>query len=91
MQDANRAPGEIDCHTAVERLWAYLDHELDEREFAEVETHLETCAKCPPHYSFARTLLGEIHSSRAMHQEPGLLRLRVLHALRAEGFQPASP
>lgn len=81
----------IDCRTAVERLWTYLDRELDAGAAGEVEAHLDACADCPPHFDFARTLLAEIRSQRAAPGDVGVLRLRVRQSLLAAGFRPESP
>lgn len=45
-----------DCETVVRRLWDYLDDRLTTMSRREVESHLESCAGCPPHFSFARAL-----------------------------------
>jgi len=78
---------EFDCRAAVERLWAYLDDELDASVMAQVEAHLASCAECPPHFDFARTLLGEIRLTRGSSHQPSDLRAHVLHALELDGFQ----
>ncbi|MDF2772664.1 MAG: putative zinc-finger, partial [Geminicoccaceae bacterium] len=47
MTDCNR---ELDCRTAVQQLWDYLDHELTPERMAEVRRHLERCGQCLPHH-----------------------------------------
>ncbi|MEO5511684.1 MAG: zf-HC2 domain-containing protein [Longimicrobiales bacterium] len=79
-------PSPIDCRTAVERLWEYLDHELPDGPLEELEAHLRACAECPPHFAFAAKLLRDIRSARAGESNTEVLRTRVLAALRAEGF-----
>ena len=76
----------IDCATAVERMWDFLDGELDAERWAEVEAHLAACRRCPGHFAFAQSLLESIAAARARLEEPDALRRRVLAALHAEGF-----
>lgn len=48
--------GEFGCKEAVERLWAYLDHELDEVDGRAVEKHLSFCMRCCGELEFAREI-----------------------------------
>ena len=81
-------PSTIDCRTAVERLWEFLDRELADGPLEELEAHLRACAECPPHFAFAARLLRDIRSARASDSHTEDMRSRVLGALRAEGFMP---
>lgn len=45
---------DLACKEAVERLWAYLDHELDEADGKAVEQHLSFCLQCCGELEFAR-------------------------------------
>ncbi len=85
------APEPIDCRTAVQRLWDYLDHELDDARMAEVAVHVERCAACSEHFQFARTFLSALSSSQrdvagADAPDAASLRSRVVEALQREGF-----
>lgn len=85
------APEPIDCRTAVQRLWDYLDHELDATRMAEVSAHVERCAACREHVQFARTFLSALSASQrevaGTHApDPYALRSRVVAALQREGF-----
>ena len=81
---ASRAPAHIDCDTTIRRLWDYLDGRLPDMARAEVEEHLATCAYCPPHFVFARTMQGAIAASTppSSDSEEDRLRERVRAALR---------
>ncbi len=80
----------IDCRTAVQRLWDYLDDELDAVRMAEVTAHVERCRACAEHYQFARTFLAALSASRVYDtgSESAALRSRVIDALKSEGFSP---
>ena len=46
----------ISCSAAVEQLWAFLDHELDDRDQKAVEAHLAFCRRCCGELEFAKHL-----------------------------------
>lgn len=85
-------PSAIDCHTAVRRLWDFLDHELDPSRFAEVEEHLHTCAACREHVQFAQTFLREVKRNADADGDGAAttsLRERILAQLASEGYTRA--
>jgi anti-sigma factor RsiW len=77
-------PDPIDCKTAVMRLWDFLDGRLPTLAHAEVEDHLATCALCPPHFEFARSMQGALANSSLGNGGDEQVRLveRVRAALR---------
>lgn len=77
-------PPPIDCVTAVRRLWDYLDGRLSPIAHDEVEAHLATCAKCPPHFLFAERMkraLAGASPAVMSHNDEARLRQRVRGAL----------
>lgn len=44
----------IPCHVVLERLWAFLDGELEPASEEEVREHLAMCRMCYPRYDFQR-------------------------------------
>lgn len=46
----------ISCSEAVDRLWHYLEHELDQVRRAQIEEHLAFCRRCCGELEFAREL-----------------------------------
>ena len=46
----------ISCGEAVEQLWAFLDHELDDQDQEAVEAHLAFCRRCCGELEFAKHL-----------------------------------
>jgi mycothiol system anti-sigma-R factor len=84
MTDCNR---DIDCRTAVQQLWDYLDQELTPERMNDVRRHLEQCGQCLPHHDYARVFLAALSSARDSEaRAPDTLRHRVLESLRAAGF-----
>ena len=75
-------PGQA-CAEVIERLWEYIDGELDEARRAEVSEHLELCQRCWPHYDVHRAF----QSFLRRHGEcriPPELRRKVFEQLLAE-------
>jgi predicted anti-sigma-YlaC factor YlaD len=79
-------PALIDCRTAGRALYDYLDGRLPHLSNAEVQQHLEVCAACAHHFTFARRLLELIPSSFPVESDAPLIRRRIVDALQAEGF-----
>lgn len=76
----------IDCRTAVQQLWDYLDQELDATRMAQVTEHVARCAECAEHVQFARTFLSALSASRSDVPDAQALQSRVVEALQREGF-----
>ena len=55
----------ISCTAAVERLWAFLDHELDDHDHQAVESHLAFCRRCCGELEFAKHLRRLLTTSGA--------------------------
>jgi len=85
----SEAPGMLACHEALERLYEYLDGELEEGEAASVAHHFEICAACYPKLTFEQSFLDALERARAGTETPEPLKNRVLEALEKEGFIPS--
>jgi len=84
MTDCNR---DIDCRTAVQQLWDYLDEELTPERMDEVRRHLERCGSCLPHHEYGKIFLAALSTARESEAKaPDALRIRVMETLRAAGF-----
>jgi mycothiol system anti-sigma-R factor len=82
------APGGIPCHVAMERLFEWLDGELDDPELeAHVAVHLETCARCYPRLTFERSFREALKRVADGEKTPDDLRARILESLESEGFK----
>lgn len=82
-----------DCSEAIDRLYAYLDGELDEPRVAEVRAHLEHCAPCLEAFDFEAEL-RKVVVSRCAEKVPQEVRLRilaVLERLSEEGPDSVAP
>lgn len=71
---------ELSCEELIERLFDYLDRELDERQVAEVERHLEKCRDCCSRAEFEKRLRARVEASGTVTAPPRL-RQRVRRLL----------
>ena len=87
MMDSDAAqPAFIDCRSAASALYDFLDGRLPGATAASVQQHIDTCAECASHYTFARRVLDLIPSSIPL--DPGAaLRARIVASLQAEGYR----
>jgi anti-sigma factor (TIGR02949 family) len=80
----------IDCSTAMQQLWDYLDAELTPERMEAVRRHVGSCSACLPHHDFAKTFLDALGGIREQdHVVPNALKARVLTALKAAGYTPS--
>ena len=68
------------CAAAVERLWSYVDHELDTSEAAELREHLEECTPCLEEYGID-VVLKTVVRRGCQESAPDTLRLRIHQTL----------
>jgi len=47
---------EIDCEKVLQLVWQFLDGEMDEVHYKEIEAHVADCAHCEQRVSFERRL-----------------------------------
>lgn len=66
----------ISCEEVVERLFEYMDRELDSHTSAEIERHLERCHDCFSRAEFERRLREKIAAS-GQQKAPEELRRRI--------------
>jgi anti-sigma factor (TIGR02949 family) len=79
--------GGIDCRTALEQLWEYLDGELSPERMIAVQTHVTLCAKCYPEYDFERAFLEAVGNCRKSQCASHRLRRKLTDALQTLGFR----
>lgn len=86
--EANTAeePGGITCAEAAERLYEYLDAELDDESAQAVREHLRVCEACYPRLAFEESFRALVRRVEEGREASDRLKGRVLDALRREGF-----
>ncbi|MEN8376997.1 MAG: zf-HC2 domain-containing protein [Gemmatimonadota bacterium] len=78
----------LPCAEVADKLWDYLDGELDPDTTARVWDHLRQCEKCFPRYDFQRAFRGFLRQ-RTETEVPAELRRKVFRALLREGLDGA--
>jgi len=89
--DGAAPPGEVSCQEAAERLFEWLDGELDPQLEPLVGAHLQTCAKCIPRLEFERSFRDALIRASRDREAPEALRRKIVEALEAEGLEPEGP
>lgn len=74
----------MSCREAVQKLWEYVDQELDEAACEQVRAHLDRCRHCFPHYDFQRAYREFMASCRSGCAPPELRRRIFLSLLEEE-------
>lgn len=60
----------IDCKAAIENLYRYIDRELDEHEYEEVQRHLDACPPCARFFRFEAGLLTTVGKACRKEKAP---------------------
>jgi len=76
-------PGGIDCAGVIQRLYEYLDEELDPETIERIREHLEVCKRCYPRYAFEKAFLRFI-SEQGRVEAPPELRRRIFQSILEE-------
>lgn len=85
--DEEGMEGGISCEEAAERLYEWLDEELDPEMSERVGTHLEVCARCYPVLVFERSFREAVQRVARADQAPQEVKDRILHQLASEGYE----
>lgn len=71
----------MSCEEALERLFEYLDGELDTSDTARIEEHLEICKACYPRAQFERSFLEALERVKKTDAAPERVQARVMVVL----------
>jgi mycothiol system anti-sigma-R factor len=74
----------IQCEEALQRLWEFLDGELQPKDEAEVRRHLEMCSRCYPRYDFQRAYFELMDRLKGRDSVPNGLRRQLFERILAE-------
>jgi mycothiol system anti-sigma-R factor len=73
----------MNCEQVVERLWPFLDGELDLATADELKQHLDECRRCFSRAEFERRLKVMVRRSCKCDQAPPALRGRMRRLIRS--------
>ncbi len=71
----------IDCDEVLHEVWGYLDGEIEEARYVEIQAHVEECAGCGPRYEFQRRLMALIQIRCKHGPLPESLKQRLFRLL----------
>lgn len=75
---------DISCREAIERVYEFLDGELDPGWMERVRRHAEICARCTPHFEFERAFLEHVRRKGVRPEKSELLEKRIREALERD-------
>ena len=79
-------PEMISCDEALERLFEYLDGELEDPTAEKVAQHFEVCRRCYPRLNFEKAFRNALKGVREGEQAPSGVRDKVLELLQDQGL-----
>ena len=71
-------PHEVPCSEVLERVYSYLDGEMDQVSYTKVKVHLEECGPCLREYGLEEVVKKLVHKHCGRDRVPGDLRARVM-------------
>jgi len=80
---ASEEPGDIECAGVLKDVWLFLDDEMDPRNRAAVEAHLDGCEPCLEEANLDQKLKALLHSKCGGDRAPEELRARLAARLRS--------
>ena len=80
-------PHEVPCSEVLDRVYSYLDGEMDQVSYAKVKVHLEECGPCLREYGLEEVVKRLVHKHCGQEQVPADLRQKVLTRIEAVRVQ----
>ena len=71
-------PHETDCSEVLDRVYEYLDNEMEALDCAKIRQHLDECGPCLKQYDLDLALKALIRRSCASEPAPQELRTKIL-------------
>jgi mycothiol system anti-sigma-R factor len=76
-----RAARDWDCSAVIDRVFFFIDNELDQADCTQIQQHLDECGPCLAKYDLERTVKTLVSRS-CTEVAPDALRDRVLLSIR---------
>ena len=74
-------PTKIECEHVLERVYEFLDHEVDTATGDEIRQHLSDCEPCLDRFDVEQAVKALVHRSCGNDRAPSSLRLRIVQQL----------
>lgn len=78
----------FDCSTALENLYFFIDHEMDDASCEQIQAHIDHCAPCLDEYDL-EVVVKSLVSRCCKEVAPEPLRDKVLVSIRSVQVQIA--
>ena len=91
--ELSETDGHIDCAQALDRVYAFLDQEIDEASCDTIRRHLAECEPCLEHFDVEEAVKALVNRCCSSETAPADLRAKVLGRLseaRAEAVEQQS-
>jgi mycothiol system anti-sigma-R factor len=75
-------PHEVDCSDILERVFLFLDREMDDADCSKIQHHLDECAPCLQKYDLEGLVKSLVARSCGCDKPPSDLRAKVLTRIR---------
>lgn len=75
-------PHEVDCSEIIERVYNYLDNEIDDEDRHRIREHLDECAPCLRQFGIEQEVKALVARCCGADVAPDALRQRVLTRLQ---------
>lgn len=72
---------DLDCEQVLQQVWSYLDGELDDGVYRQIQAHIAHCSGCAPRFEFQRRLLALIEEKCKEGPVPLELKRRLFRLL----------
>jgi len=69
---------DTDCREVLDRVYEYLDGEMEQLDCAKIKQHLEECGPCLRQYDLDEALKALVRRSCACEPAPEQLRARIM-------------
>jgi mycothiol system anti-sigma-R factor len=76
-------PHDVPCTEVLDRVYSYLDGEMDQTSCAQVKVHLDECGPCLREYGLEEAVKQLVHRHCGHEQVPADLRAKVLTRIEA--------
>ena len=74
------------CNDALDKLYLFLDEEIDTASIEEIQAHIDNCSSCLNVYDLERVVKALVSRSCA-EKAPEPLRAKVLYSIRSVHVQ----
>lgn len=76
-------PHEVPCSEVLDRVYNYIDGEIDQLSYTQVKMHLEECGPCLREYGLEEAVKRLVHRHCGHEEAPADLRRKVLDSIHS--------